>query len=256
MGISGFFGRRNITGLRVVLEPPDEIYAGTTSRLKVIVHNDKRHSASFLIRVMIDGSGVLLPVIKREGSSIGFLQADYKQRGIQRIDNIYISSVFPFNFFTRFKRFDTAFDITVFPAPKKCSIQTLMSAEKKSKGDRSLDRSGFESEILAIRDYHYGDPQKYIHWKASAKTGKLKTKELSSMSHRPIVIDFDETNIQDIEERISCIAYTLLKSFRMNQPVGLTIAGRTHKLSDNTVDSTAARALKIIMMKELAVYGR
>jgi hypothetical protein len=139
---------------------------------------------------------------------------------------------------------------------KKCSLHALFSSEKKSGGERSLDKAGFEAEVLSIRNYHYGDPQKYIHWKASARTGELKTKELSSLSHRPLIIDFEDTDIQEPEERITCITYMIVKSFRINTPIGLRINNKVYKPADNAFDSGAARALKLEMLRELALYGR
>jgi uncharacterized protein (DUF58 family) len=256
MGISGFFGRRNIMALSLLLEPPDEIYAGTVIPLKIIVRNEKRFSPAFLIRIRIGESETLFPVVDRSGTASGLIYVDFKQRGIYKTGDIHISSVFPFNFFVRYRRLDNYADIVVFPEMKRCSLHALFSAEKRSRGERSLDKAGFEAEVLSIRQYHYGDPQKYIHWKASARTGELKTKELSSLSHRPLIIDFEDTDIQEPEERISCITYMIVKSFRMNTPIGLRINNKVYKPADNAFDSGAARTLKLEMLRELALYGR
>jgi uncharacterized protein (DUF58 family) len=257
MGISGFFGRRNIMRLRVEIEVPDEIYAGTVLPVKVILSNDKRFMPSFLIKVKVDDSETLFPVIDKVAKIAGIAHIAFPERGRHQIDNCYISSVFPFNFFTRFRRLDTDVDVIVFPAPKKCSLQSLFAGEKSSRGDRTFDRSGFEAEILSIRNYRYGDPQKYIHWKASARTGELKTKELSSLSHRPLIIDFDEVVIGDLEERISCITYVIVRSYRLNIPVGIKIAGKVFKpFAEDSTDFGKARLGKIVMLTELALYGK
>ena len=257
MGISGFFGRRNIMRLRVEIEVPDEIYAGTVLPVKVILSNDKRFMPSFLIRVKVDDSETLFPVIDKAARIAGIAHIAFPERGRHQIDNFYISSVFPFNFFTRFRRLDTDVDVIVFPAPKKCSLQSLFAGEKSSRGDRTFDRSGFEAEILSIRNYRYGDPQKYIHWKASARTGELKTKELSSLSHRPLIIDFDEVVIGDLEERISCITYVIIRSYRLNIPVGIKISGKVFKpFAENSTNFGKAGLGKIVMLTELALYGK
>jgi uncharacterized protein (DUF58 family) len=252
MGISGFFGKRNIMRLRVEIKPPDEIYAGTGMPVKVTISNDKRFMPSFLIRVMVEESEILFPVLGKKAQATGLAVIAFPQRGRHRIDNIYVSSVFPFNFFVRSRHIDSSLDVIVLPAPRKCSIHSLFTAEKRSRGDRTLDRTGFEAEILSIRDYRYGDPQKYIHWKASARTGMLKTKELSSLSHRPLVIDFDGVGIGDLEARISCITYVILKSCKLNIPVGLKISG---KIFSQKAENSEAGSLRTSMLKELALYG-
>jgi uncharacterized protein (DUF58 family) len=93
-----------------------------------------------------------------------------------------------------------------------------------------------------------GDPLKYIHWKATAKTGKLKTKELSSLAHRPVIIDFEKVSITNIEERISSVAYAIVQFCKNNIPIGLKINGNLY-LPD------VSPAHKINLLRELALYG-
>jgi uncharacterized protein (DUF58 family) len=255
MGISGFFGRRNIMRLRVIVKAPDEIYAGTVMPFKVTIFNDKRFMPSFLIRVRVEDSEIIFPVVDKRSMTTGLAGISFPLRGKHTIDSIHVSSVFPFNFFTRFRRIDSTLDVIVFPAARKCSVQSLFAVEKTSKGDRTFDRAGFEAEILSIRNYRYGDPQKYIHWKASARTGQLKTKELSSLLHRPLIIDFDEVPIRDVEEKISCITYVIVKSYRLNMPVGIKIGGRTFRHADNRSHMGKDGTGKIAVLRELALYG-
>jgi uncharacterized protein (DUF58 family) len=110
--------------------------------------------------------------------------------------------------------------------------------------------------MLSIREYRYGDPKKYIHWKASARTGELKTKELSSLSHRPLIIDFENLPAADIEERISCVAYHIVRSFRLSIPVGLRISGKVYSPHGDRIKAGEPGAGKLTMLKELALYGK
>ena len=146
-------------------------------------------------------------------------------------------------------------EVIVFPAAKKCSLASLFSDEKRSRGETTTDRTGYEAEILSIREYRYGDPKKYIHWKATARTGELKTKELSSLSHRPLIIDFDNLAIEDIEERISCVTYHIIRSFRLNIPVGLRIGSTVYGTPDSRGGMGEPGSGKISMLKGLALYG-
>ena len=131
---------------------------------------------------------------------------------------------------------------------KPCDLSSLYEQEKKRRGEKISDRLGYESDIVSIREYVRGDPLKYIHWKATAKTGKLKTKELSSLAHRPVIIDFEKVSIANIEERISSIAYAIVQFCKKNIPVGLKINGNLY-LPD------VSSAHKINLLRELALYG-
>jgi len=241
--------------LRVRIELPDEIFAGMSTPVKVIICNDKRFLPSFLIRVTACDSKMLFSVVDKNSCKTGLLDVVFPQRGRHTIGDIHVSSAFPFNFFVRFRRIDYAPDVVIYPAARKCSLESLFDPAKKSKGDRMLDRSGFEAEVLSIRSYRYGDPQKYIHWKATARTGELKVKELSSHAGWPLVIDFDRVAVGDLEDKISCITYVIIKSCRLNMPVGLKIAGKIFRHSCHGSDAAADGSGKTAMLTELALYG-
>jgi uncharacterized protein (DUF58 family) len=117
-----------------------------------------------------------------------------------------------------------------------------------SKGEVSSDLAGFESDLRSIRDYVPGDPVKYISWKSTAKTGILKTRELSSLEMEHFIIDMDRIEKGDLEHAVSCITYAVLKFLRTRTPVGLHLGGETLK-----PDITSAHKLRILT--KLALYG-
>jgi uncharacterized protein (DUF58 family) len=60
-----------------------------------------------------------------------------------------------------------------FPTPKRHNLLPLIGAHRHR-------RPGTGSELLDLRDYRPGDPPKMIAWKASARRGRLMTKEFES----------------------------------------------------------------------------
>ena len=255
MGISGFFGRRNLLDIHVTVELPDEIYARTRVPLKVTLHNNRRFLPAFLIKAHLYDQRVFFPFVNAKAVGITYLITTFNERGIVRINDLHLCSVFPFNFFVRCKKIERAIEVTVFPTAKRCELPGLSGRARQSRGERSIDRAGYEAEIMTMRDYIKGDPLKYIHWKATAKTGKLKTKELSTLAHQPVIIDMDTVPIKNIEERISCITYIILKLFRQNIPVGLKIKGTLYK-PFKAAQGERSKATKINMLRALAVYDK
>lgn len=249
MAMSGLFGRRNLLKIEMTIEPPDEVYATTSIPLKITLRNKRKFLPAFLIKVTIEGHGILFPFVDQNKEAVKYVNLSFNQRGRYRIENIRICSVFPFNFFVRCIRVHNFFEFIVFPQAKRCELWSFFDKEKKSRGENHSEKSGYESDITSIRNYYQGDPMKYIHWKASAKTGELKTKELSTLSFQPIIIDFEKTDVRNIEENISCITYIILKFLKQNVPVGLKINGRLYK-------SGLSNAHKINMLRELALYGK
>ncbi len=255
MAVSGIFGKRNLSKIDVRIELPEEIYADTSAPVRVIIRNNRRFLPVFLMRVHVAGSEILFPFVEVKTGGAGYLSLPFRERGRSEIRNIYVSSVFPFNFFIRYRTIPGVFETIVFPRAKKCEYLGSFEKERKSRGEQTTNRTGFEADIISLRDYIEGDPLKYIHWKASAKTGRLKTKELSSLSHQPVVIDFDALPLKDLEEKISCVTYVLLKLLKRNIPVGLKIDGALYKPFSKT-HKARTKALKFTMLTKLALYQK
>lgn len=248
MSISGIFGKSNLSKISFTVDLPPEIYAGTPFPLKITLTNNRKFLPAFLIRLTTDTFEAFFPFTNTRSALSLYTGISFEKRGPHTINNIRINSVFPFNFFTRFKEIRHTYNCIAFPVLKPCDLSSLYEEEKKRRGEKISDRRGYESDVVSIREYVRGDPLKYIHWKATAKTGKLKTKELSSLAHRPVIIDFEKVSIANIEERISSIAYAIVQFCKKNIPVGLKINGNLY-LPD--VSSTH----KINLLRELALYG-
>ncbi len=253
MAISGIFGKRNLSRIDVRIEPPEEIYADTSVPVKIVLRNKRGFLPSFLIRVHVGQNEILFPFAETRNETARYLPLSFPERGRVRIGNIYLSSVFPFNFFIRYRKIPAVFDAVVFPKAKKCELPALFDKDRKSRGEQVADKPGYEGDIISVRNYIAGDPIKYIHWKASARTGRLQTKEFSSLSRRPVIIDFDTLPIKDPEERISCVTYILLKLFRQNIPVGLKIGGALHKPPLRSLPE-GSKAQRLAMLTKLALF--
>ncbi|MEZ0322995.1 MAG: DUF58 domain-containing protein [Hydrogenothermaceae bacterium] len=211
MALSGFIGRRNIKGIKVDVEFPQEIYANIEFPLKIKVKNSKKFLPAFLIRVYIADKSVLFPLIEREEEKVVSFKID--KRGLFSLKNIVVCSVFPFSFFIRCQSYKTDVEKIIFPQPKRCDLlEKLLESLNKKKGEYSIDKSGYEGDIISIKDYTTSTPIKYIHWKASAKSDTLKEKELSQTGSTPIIIDFEKIYYKNLEEKLSCITYTVLKA--------------------------------------------
>jgi uncharacterized protein (DUF58 family) len=249
MGVSGFFGKANLSKLELGIDIPQEVYAGSQVPVRITLKNRRRHLPAFLINLHAGRISALLPFTPGKSTSSAFANITFPGRGLHTIENPRASSIFPFNFFTRFRTFPAAYRIVVLPRLKACDLASLYRSELRSRGENMSDAIGYDADVISIREYVRGDPVKYIHWKATAKTGKLKTKELSSLSYRPVVIEFENVMVRDVEERISCIAYAIVQLLKNNVPVGLKISGQFYP-----PDTTLVH--KLNMLKELALYEK
>ena len=249
MLISGIFGRRNLQELAVELEMPDEVYARTSVPVKVRLVNGRGLLPAFLIKVLAGERELLFPFVEAGSRDEGTLELSFDRRGLHKVQRFYLSSVFPFNFFIRYKKLTQPVDFVVFPRPLPCDWKRTAGVRRPKRGDELSRRTGYDADIVSIRDYATGDPLKYISWKSTAKTGKLKTKEMSALEDQPVLIDFDNFPGADLEMKLSCVTYLVLKLFRSRVPFGLVMHGET-------IHWDSSRPGKLRILKRLALYGQ
>jgi uncharacterized protein (DUF58 family) len=245
---SGILGRRNIYGIDIALEFPEEIFAGTEAPVRVIFHNRRKYMPAFLVRVTVNGEEAFFPYVAAGNSENEHVQLQFARRGAAQVEGVYISSVFPFNFFTRYRKIPSTYNLTIFPKPEKCELSCVDNRDSRKRGEKPSNVAGYDSDILSIRNYTSGDPIKYISWKSTAKTGHLKTRELSSQETEHVIIEFDKLDKRDLERTISCVTYVILKLVRANTPVGMRIGAEDYR-------PCTSSAHKVRLLKKLALYG-
>lgn len=248
MGLSGFLGRRNIQEIEIAIETPEEIYDSTPFVCIVRLINKKKIMPSFLIRGHLLNSKVFFPFTDANSSSTAYLEMKVKGRGLNKIDNIAVCSVFPFNFFVRCRTIKKPIELILFPAPLFYDGGSrAFYDEKNQRGETSSDKVGFDGDMLSIRNYAPGDPFKFINWKATAKTGHLKTKELSSLIYEPVIVDLDDLPFH-IEKKLSFASYIINELFNLRIPFGL-------RIGEKLFAPDLSHSHKIKLLKELALYN-
>jgi uncharacterized protein (DUF58 family) len=210
------------------------------------VKNNKRFLPGFLLRVVMGSETITFPYIEPGTEDHRYLTRSIPKRGLHRIPEVHICSVFPFNFFIRCLKSEGERTALVFPEAKKCTLPGIFEKDSRVKGEISTNKAGFDGEMYSVRHYIPSDPMKYISWKATAKTGKLKTKEITSMAFQPVIIDFDSVVARDLEERLSFITFTVLDLMKKNIPVGL-------KIKDRLFKPDLSQTSKQAILKELAL---
>lgn len=99
-----------------------------------------------------------------------------QKRGIFIFGPTYIRSGDLFGFFRRHMRIDELDYLLVYP--RLVPLEKLGIPSQHFFGDIRLKRHLFQDPVLTagVRDYHSGDSLKRIHWKSTARLGKLQTK--------------------------------------------------------------------------------
>ncbi|HOP41349.1 MAG TPA: DUF58 domain-containing protein [Geobacteraceae bacterium] len=248
MAVSGLAGWLNIRRIRVVVNFPDEIYAGKETFVPVRLGNLKKRLPSFLLRVNVLDRNIGFPLVESGGEESAAVTVTFRERGESLLDRVTVSSPFPINFFTRTRTLAVDSRCIVFPAPRRCGAAEG-AGRKDVRGAAFSHRPGYGGDIGRIRDYGGSDPLKLIHWRLSARHDDLKVKEYTASAETPLVIDVHALPAGTIEESLSCAVYLVNKAARAGRPVGLKLGGRFLKPDH-------ARAHRLRLLRELAVYGK
>ncbi len=256
MLLSGWFAKLNLKWLEIYFTFPQECYVGLPTLVKVTLINRKKFIPSFLVKLNFkiknfkNTHPYLVTFFLTEYISEKVLTITFLERGYNYIEEIYIFSNFPFNFFVLKKPLKIKKKLLVFPKPTNCIriFKEFLTFEKLTEKNYRLGEG--EGEFKGIKDYFKGIPTKYISWKHSAKFEEaLKIKSFSQELTTFTIINFEEIKIPDLEEKLSCVTYIILENFKKGIPTGLKINGKFFP-------PQLSYFHKINMLKELALYER
>ncbi|GHT01767.1 hypothetical protein AGMMS50276_30500 [Synergistales bacterium] len=250
---SGVAGRRNIRGASVSLTFPDEVYAHVPCPVLVKVRNKNRFSSLFLIDVSMPGlseKSAFFAIVPPGQTESRDIFVTFTSRGEQAVDDgvIRLSSVYPFNFFERSWPTSCVFDVTVFPYPLRCERSAVFASSDDDEGEDKSAPIG-DTDVVGVRSYEEGDSMKRIHWKSSARTGKLKTRLYEGASAREAqIIDLDRLLAAETERGLSMAAWTVAESMKSATPVGMSYRGFI-------IPPATERPHKLDLLRRLAVHA-
>lgn len=161
-------------------------------------------------------------------------QLQCNRRGYYQIGPLVLETGDMFGLNRRFRVLTEPVFLLVFP--KIVPIQSYDIASRRPIGEVVMTHRLFEdpTRIAGVRKYQDGDPLARVHWRATARTGKLQSKiyEPSTLAGGTIVVDFHEDSFDPKHEPVrSELAVTCAVSVanalqEIGQQVGLVSNGR------------------------------
>ncbi len=120
-------------------------------------------------------------------------------RGVHELSEVTVESMGLFGLFRRRRNFTSTDSVLVFPSWENISKIGILETSLGVSEGVSKSRSG--TEVAGTRRYVAGDAYRNIHWRNSARTGRLAVKEFDSWSVRSvaILVDADELPIRDVK---------------------------------------------------------
>lgn len=195
IAVSGVLSEANLRDLEVRRRYPREVVQGEATPLRIEVWNDKKRAALHIeVGEVLDGAsdvqvkdGYVLHLAPGEtGQAFAALRA--LRRGPLRTAGLQIATGYPFGFARKARLFDDAAELLSLPGVTPLSLPSRGAADR---GAAELARrTGLGDTFAGLRDAREGDSLRDIHWKVSARRGRLIAREWQAEANRVAVVRF------------------------------------------------------------------
>jgi uncharacterized protein (DUF58 family) len=131
----------------------------------------------------------LLPMIgARSTVDFSYVATCYR-RGRYTASTVVLETAAPVGLFVRRRFLELPLNVTVYPHYYEMDGAPLVGETWADQGYGAKSRSA--AEFYGSREYHHGDPLKFIHWRNTARLGQLVVKEFEEPSQVSVAIAFD-----------------------------------------------------------------
>jgi uncharacterized protein (DUF58 family) len=191
---SGVLSEATMRGLTVTRRPPPRVFAGQPFLMEIAVANGKPKRASYSIEiedlvagVPLDKKCYFLKIPEGRTQRTSYRHT-FLRRGLYRIDGVRIATKFPFALFRKSRDVASASEVLVFPALVAVAPPPPRAP---SRGDAIASRLGRRGEFFGLREHRRGDDRRDIHWRSTARTGRILVREYEDEHAREVTIAVD-----------------------------------------------------------------
>jgi uncharacterized protein (DUF58 family) len=221
--LSAFLSAMNCRFLSMELHLPPRVFACETFSASVTIHNRKRLFPAFSLKTEPEGASLYFTAVAPQTSATAWCDITLPRRGRYSIRKLRTASRFPFGLFTKMLDYKVNADCICYPTI--VPLEQMEIALRDILGSSSRLERGLGCDLYTIRDYQISDSARHVHWKASAKTAALKTREFASEDTRRVRIVFDRYGRPDdaeaFEQKVSLAASLAFHGIRSGAEVAL-----------------------------------
>ncbi|MEO8550264.1 MAG: DUF58 domain-containing protein [Kofleriaceae bacterium] len=206
---SGVLSEATLRALVVERRPPPKIFASEPFLMEVVIKNSKAKRASYSIEVEdlqagapIDKRCYFLKIPEAKSQRTSYRHT-FVRRGLYTLTGYRLATKFPFALFRKSRDVDAPLDLLVYPARVAVPRPPPRSA---TRGDATAERLGRRGEFFGLREHRAGDDRRDVHWKSSARSGRLLVREYEDELARRLVIAVDNALPKEVREALNANA--------------------------------------------------
>ena len=224
---------------------PRSAVAGEPINVELVVANGSRSKRRLLFGYdeFIFKTDLVIPTLLPNGSVTLPYQVVSARRGVFSEAPVVLKTGAPFGAAIAGKRFEVSSELIVHPTwvPLR-SFPLLEAASTPNESWHERPRRGGGMDFYGLREYRSGDSLRQVHWRSSAKGGKLLVREFEEQpsSRLTIVLDTSasvgEEPVTTLEDAISVAASLVMYAIDSGHPVQLfadDINGTRHLFEPN-----------------------
>jgi uncharacterized protein (DUF58 family) len=188
--------RRNLRRLRIVRRVPERIFAREPFFVELEIENPGPRQLSLRIEDRSEEGRwqAYVPALRRGEKVVLRQRVVIQQRGRYRWSALSVSTGFPFGLLRREVTVEAFEERVVYPAVGEVQLGHIEGG-LQCMPPRTMWREpwhrpfpGAEFEFHRLREYRSGDSPRYVHWRSSARVGKLLVREMEPPATESVVV--------------------------------------------------------------------
>ena len=228
--VSGILSEQSLRGVRLERRLPSVVSCGQPALIGLLAHNDKERVPSFSLTLRerggeVRGQGflVLLPAGQAAEVAYPFLPT---RRGAHRFEQLEVATRAPFGLFEKSRPLDAEEELVVFP--REVPAPPARAQALAREGERPEDHAGLGLEVHALRDHRVGEDARTIHWRSSARAGRLIGVDREQERRKRVCVVLDQRPLrgEPLEHAVENAAALVTRELEGGAEVSLAVAGQ------------------------------
>ncbi|HEY6912211.1 MAG TPA: DUF58 domain-containing protein [Myxococcales bacterium] len=227
--VSGILSEQSLRGVRLERRLPSVAYCDQPALIGLLAHNDKARVPSFSLTLRerggeVKGQGflVLLPAGQAAEVAYPFVPA---RRGAHRFEQLELATRAPFGLFEKSRPMDAPEELVVFPREVPAPAQRAQALARE--GERPEDHAGLGQEVHSLRDHRAGEDARTIHWRSSARAGRLIGIDREQERRKRVCVVLDQRALsgEPLDRAVEKAAALITRELDGGAEVSLAVAG-------------------------------
>ena len=227
--VSGILSEQSLKGVRVERRLPPVATVGQPALVGLLARNGKARAPSFSLELResrgeVSGHGFVVLLPAQQAAEVAY-QFVPQRRGVLRFERIEVATRAPFGLFEKSRPLDAPAELVVFPrkVPAPAAAPRALARE----GEKPEERIGLGLEVHSLRDHRPGEDARSIHWKSSARAGRLIGVDREQERRRRVCVVLDQRGRagDGLERAVEIAAALVNRELDAGAEVGLALAG-------------------------------